>query len=67
MLIYSIHAIIPNETYLIMTVNVMLLFFSPPPQHEVVFKQFGFLTFHVVMNIKSFTVLYKKVSSVVSS
>lgn len=66
MLIYSIHAIIPNETYLIMTVNVMLLFFSPP-QHEVVFKQFGFLTFHVVMNIKSFTVLYKKVSSSVSS
>lgn len=67
MLIYSIHAIIPNETYLIMTVNVMLLFFLPPPQHEVVFKQFGFLTFHVVMNIKSFTVLYKKVSSAVSS
>lgn len=66
MLIYSIHAIIPNETYLIMTVNVMLLFFFPP-QHEVVFKQFGFLTFHVVMNIKSFTVLYKKVSSSVSS
>lgn len=30
MLIYSIHAIIPNETYLIMTVNVMLLFFLPP-------------------------------------
>lgn len=64
MSMYSIHTVIPNETYLIMTVNAMSLNLCVLFKHNVVFKHYCiFVTFHGAIIIKVFTVLYEMLVS----